>query len=394
MPAFTPIRDAQASVRPARREPDRAQAPARSGAPQAVAILIGQLSQGGSERQLYMFLANCDRARWAPTVFVSGQLGFWEGPIRALGIPVVLLLGNRLAKMAQLRAACVAKGVTCLFSWSSYTNPFGLALLGAGIRRIGSFRNSLFADLPTRFRGLWSWASLAGVSIAVCNSRDTFAQLSSRKAARPKAAYVPNGVEAPCPTRIAAARAQWRGRLGLTEETVLLVGVGRLASQKRFDRFLEVVAAVRTTAPVQAVIAGEDRGCLSDLERQIDDLGLRDAVRLIGPVPDARELICAADIFLLTSDHEGMPNVVLEAMAAGRSCVAARVDGVGEVVEDGVTGLLGAPDAAELAQQVSRLVADPQLRRRIGAAARASVERRFNPIAIAGSLWSLCEETS
>src|SRR5450631_4367064 len=63
--------------------------------PQPIAVLIGQLeSGGGSERQLYMFLAHCDRTRWAPVVYVSGVLGIWEAPIRKLGIPVVLLCGN------------------------------------------------------------------------------------------------------------------------------------------------------------------------------------------------------------------------------------------------------------------------------------------------------------
>jgi glycosyltransferase involved in cell wall biosynthesis len=366
-------------------------AAARPGAPRAVAVLIGQLAQGGSERQLYMFLAHCDRTRWTPTVYVSGQLGFWEGPIRALGIPVVLLVGHRVAKMRQLRAACAAQGATCLFSWSSYTNPFGLALLGTGIRRVGSYRNAMFADLPTRLRSIWAWASLAGISAAVCNSRDTFEQLSSRRALRPKATYVPNGVEAPSPSEVAALRAQWRSRLGLQEDTVLIMGVGRLASQKRFDRFLDIIDKVKTDGPVQAVIAGADLGCRCDLERQIEGLGLDNIVRLIGTVPDARELICAADIFLLTSDHEGTPNVILEAMAAGRPCVATRVNGVGELIEDGVTGFTATPDASELARHVSRLVADPDLRRRVGEAARRAVGRTRSPTEIAHRLWSLCE---
>ena len=108
-------------------------------------------------------------------------------------------------------------------------------------------------------------------------------------------------------------------------------------------------------------------------------------------MPDARELICAADIFLLTSDYEGMPNVVLEAMAAGRPCVATRINGVGELIEDGATGFTAARDASELARHVSRLVADPDLRRRVGEAARRAVGRTRSPIEIARRLWSLCE---
>ena len=360
--------------------------------PEAVAILIGQLAQGGSERQLYMFLVRCDRTRWAPTVYVSGTLGYWEAPIRALGIPIVLLVGSRISKLRQLRTACIAQGAVCLFSWSSYTNPFGLALLGTGIRRVGSFRNAMFSDLPTRLRPLWSWASLAGISTAVCNSRDTFEQLSRRGSVSPRAVYVPNCVEAPGPAEIARFRSKWRERLGLQDDTILILGVGRLAEQKRFDRFIDVVDRVKRNK-VKAVIAGDDLGLRSDLEERIDRLALHDIVSLIGVVPDARELICAADIFLLTSDHEGTPNVLLEAMAAGRACVATPVNGVAELIDDGTTGFASAQDAAELAGPVARLIADPDLRRRVGAAARAAVERGRSPTAIGRELWSLCEPT-
>lgn len=394
MPAFAPFQDDCRNVRPDAQAADRSRAAERAGAPEPVAVMIGQLSQGGSERQLYMFLAHCDQARWAPTVYVSGELGFWEEPIRSLGIPVVLLHGSRLAKMGMFRAACAAQGATCFFSWSSHTNPFGLALLGLGIRRVGSFRNALFADLPPRLRSIWALASLAGVSTAVCNSRGTFDQLAGRRVLRPKAAYVPNGVDAPSAGQVAASRAQWRSRLGLREDTVLIVGVGRLATQKRFDRFLDVVDKVKADGPVQAVIAGEDRGCLRALESRIEELDLSKVVRLVGVIPDARELICAADIFLLVSDHEGVPNVVLEAMAAGRPCVATRVNGVGELIEDGATGFTAARDATELARHVSRLVADPELRRRVGEAARTAVERAHSPVDIARRLWSLCEQAN
>ncbi|MCV5626013.1 hypothetical protein OFN31_30755, partial [Escherichia coli] len=65
------------------------------------------------------------------------------------------------------------------------------------MRRIGSFRNAGFADLPERFRSLWSRASLAGLSVAVCNSRETCQTLQTRVSTAQIAVYVPNGVEAP-----------------------------------------------------------------------------------------------------------------------------------------------------------------------------------------------------
>ena len=162
-------------------EPQRAlsEGPSRR---EAIAIMIGQLTrQGGSERQLYLFLAACDRDRWAPVVYVSGALGSWEGRIRKLGIPVVLLRGHPLIKMWRFRAAAIAQSATCFFSWSSYTNGYGLALTGHRARRIGSFRNATFADLPTQYGWLWRWMSMAGVSTVVCNSRETKMQFADRR---------------------------------------------------------------------------------------------------------------------------------------------------------------------------------------------------------------------
>jgi glycosyltransferase involved in cell wall biosynthesis len=370
---------------------ERSQASDGSNRPQIIAVMIGQLTNGGSERQLYMFLAHCDRARWAPIVYVSGELGYWEAPIRKLGIPIVLLRGGPLAKMWQFRAACIAQNVRCFFSWSSYTNGFGLALMGGGIRRIGSFRNALFDDLPTRLRWLWTWMSLAGISTVVCNSRETQAQFAGRSGSGKQVVYVPNAVGVSDPEQVRAWRGQWRARLGLRDDAVLVLGVGRLAPQKNFARFIDVIAQVSRQLPVQAVIAGEDKGCLSGLSGQTARLGLQKVIGFIGGVPNAHELMCAADIFLLSSDREGMPNVVLEAMAAGVPCVATKVNSIGDLIQHGVTGFVAAHNVDDLARHVVHLAADVGLRRAVGARARAEIERGYRQEQIAPQLWKLCE---
>lgn len=358
--------------------------------PRPIAIMIGQLTQGGSERQLYSFLAHCDRSRWCPAVFVSGELGYWESPIRQLGIPVTLLQGHPAAKLRQLRAACRAQKIGDFFSWSSYTNGFALALAGIPGRRIGSFRNRLFADLPERGRRLWTWFSLAGISTFVCNAPATYEALRSRVGARSTVVYVPNSVQAP--PDVAGSRATWRERLGIDAHEALVVGVGRITPQKNFGRFIETIACVRRETPVRAVIAGEDFGCRAALEQQAAATGLApDSLRFIGPVPDARELICAADVVLLTSDFEGTPNVLLEAMAAGVASVATVGSNAASVLESGQEGLVAEPRVETLAAAVALLARDAGLRARIGAAAAARVRRQFAPQPIAQRLWALCE---
>jgi len=359
--------------------------------PRPVAVMVGQLEQGGTERQLYLFLAYCDRSRWAPVVYVAGHLGHWETAIRKLGIRLVVLHGSRLAKMRQFRLACIAQRANCFFSWSAWTNCFGLALMGRGVHCIGSYRNVLFDDLRPRWRWLSAWLSFVSLSTIVCNSHETKSQAAGRVGVGRRVLFVPNAIQIFAPRQVQAWRAQWRARLGLADDAVLVLGVGRLVPQKNFGRFIDVIARVNRQQPVWGLIAGPDHGCLAELQGQVTRLELQDIVHFIGEVPDARELMCAADIYLLSSDGEGMPNVVLEAMAAGVPCVATRVNGVGDLIKHGSTGFLAAHNVHDLAQHVARLAADESLRREVGARARTTVEQKYQPEQIVPQLWALCD---
>lgn len=367
------------------------QARSRTAHPKPIAIIIGQFKHGGSERQLYTFLSLCDRDRWDPVVYVSGELGFWEGPIRDLNIPVVLLKGGPLTKMRQFRKLCASQGAKHFFSWSSYTNVYGLSLMGRNIHRVGSFRNTGFTDLPSRWRRLWTWASLAGISTAVCNSRGTQAEISGHCSSTKNVVYIPNAIQAFTRDELQLHRETWRQKLGLSAHDLLVLGVGRIEPAKNFSRFVDVVHEVSKHIPIKAIIAGGDQGNMAEVKARIEQLGLLDTVRFLGLVPEARELICAADIFLLSSDREGMPNVVLEAMAAGVPCVSTRVGAVGDVIEHGTSGFTAGMDVHELAQHVQRLAIDRNLRESVGKRARAAIERKFQPEYIVSELWTLCE---
>jgi len=360
----------------------------------SIAVVIGQLSQGGSERQMYEFLAGCDQTRWAPTVYVSGASGYWEDRILGLKVPIVTLKGNRTAKMLQFRRACIERDTQCFFSWSSYTNGFAMALAGRSVRCLGSFRNALFADLPDRARWVWAWMSVAPLRTIVCNSRAAASEASRRCGTRTNVVYVPNAVALFPAEQLNEWRRQWRSRMGIDDKTLLIVGVGRLAPQKNYIRFVDVMRAIDGEFDAVSVIAGDDLGSGTSVCKHAAAYGLSEKVRLIGKVPDARELIAAADLFLLTSDFEGTPNVVLEAMAAGIACVATTVDGVKDIIEHEVTGLLAQRDAAALADNVRRLAAEPGLRRRLGRTARAKIEQGPRPEEVVQRLWALCEPGS
>jgi len=154
-----------------------------------------------------------------------------------------------------------------------------------------------------------------------------------------------------------------------------VVAVGRLQRPK--DPVTLARALGRLRASFSAVIVGEGPE-RQRLEAEIRRLGLERAVVLAGDRSDVADLLARADIFVLSSTSEGMPLSILEAMAAELPVVASAVGGVPEAVEDGDTGLLVPPqDPVPLAAALERLLADPALRRRLGASGRARVREHF-----------------
>ncbi|HVR30119.1 MAG TPA: glycosyltransferase family 4 protein [Thermoanaerobaculia bacterium] len=181
------------------------------------------------------------------------------------------------------------------------------------------------------------------------------------------------------------AAAEVRAALDTPAAAPLLLFAGSLTMEKRVDRLLRLVAALRPDHPeLRLWIAGE--GPLrSRLEATARELGVAPAIRFLGPRDDLPDLLAAADLLVLASDSEGMPGVVLEAGAAGRPVVATAVGGVAECVLPEETALLVPPhDEAGLATAVTALLADPNRRRVMGGRAAAWVAERFSIDTIAG----------
>jgi glycosyltransferase involved in cell wall biosynthesis len=174
-----------------------------------------------------------------------------------------------------------------------------------------------------------------------------------------------------------------------------LMSVGRLVEKKGFADLLQALSRLKASGHlIMCRIFGDgpDRGPL---------LALRDTLDLSAEVEFAGErgqdeiikALHEADLFLLTpivardGDRDGIPNVLVEAMACGVPVVTTSVGGITELVEHGVNGLLTTPgDVADIEQQVARLLQNPQLRRDLGIAARCTVESRFDVDAAAREL--------
>jgi len=159
----------------------------------------------------------------------------------------------------------------------------------------------------------------------------------------------------------------------------MILCIGNLWRQKRVDILLDALALVaKGNLPWRCTIVGT--GPLeSDLRAQAASLGLGDVVQFVGRAEDVRPYLSAADLFVLSSENEGLPLVLGEAMAYGIPCIATDVGGNKEIIVHGQTGLLvkaGVPE--ELADAIEHLLARPEERRRMGANAYQRVHEHFN----------------
>lgn len=213
-----------------------------------------------------------------------------------------------------------------------------------------------------------------------------------------KIVCIPNGVDTAkfmVPSRPVVARP-------ITGEfaprgTLLIMNVGRLDPVKDQAGLIEAFARLCNTSElagqrVRLAIVGEG-GERTNLAGRIARLGLSDRVRLFGNRTDVPALLGEADVFVLSSVAEGMPGVVLEAMASGLPVVATRVGGTGELVVDGETGTLApASDGSALTEALDRYARNPELRLEHGRAGRRRVESHFSLAAMLSAYTRLYDQ--
>jgi glycosyltransferase involved in cell wall biosynthesis len=176
--------------------------------------------------------------------------------------------------------------------------------------------------------------------------------------------------------------------------TFEIASVGRLAPMKGFGILLEALAALRRDGVDARLTLAGDGPQRSALEAAARRLGIADSVTFAGALgaDEVSALLRRADVFCLPSFAEGVPVVLMEAMASRLPVVATAVMGVPELVRSGESGLLVPPGRAEpLAAALGELAADPELRERMGAAGRATVKAEFDVERSATALLALFE---
>lgn len=349
--------------------------------------VIARMNIGGPAVQVSALMRGMDPERFEHRL-VTGFVGHDEADHldqRAPGLPVHRINGLGRAVRPTDDARCLAELVAAMRRFRPHIVHTHTAKAGALGRTA-----AVLARVPSRvhtFHGhlLHGYFSPAKTKVVVAAERG-LAALTDRLVAvggRVRDDLVAAGIGRPGQytvvppgTSLAPApdTAKARSMLGLPQGCPVVAYVGRITGIKRPDRLLAVAREVHRAVPeAHFVVCGAgdfrpDPEALAELGDSLHQLGWR---------ADVETVYAAADMVLLTSDNEGMPVSLIEAGLAGLPTVATDVGSVAEVVQHGTTGFLAAPRTADLARHTVTLLRDAQLRREMGARARAFATRRF-----------------
>jgi glycosyltransferase involved in cell wall biosynthesis len=315
-----------------------------------------------------------DRERYRPAVAVWSfrEVDEYVPEIRALGVPIYSLGSTRSisAKLIAFRRLVAHLKPEVVHSYCFWTNfAAHWATMGRQSVSFGAIQGDFHQEEQTF--GPW----LGKVSFYWPRNQILNSFAAAKNAQSSKSLFVPrqpyvvrNGLDldrfciAPLPTG----------------ERVNIVAAGSLEPIKRWDRLVTAAAELkRRGLDFLLQIAGEGSLRLS-LEQQAKNLGLSGYVEFIGHSSNVPKLLADAMFLAHTSDTEGCPNVVMEAMACGRAVVATDVGDIPDLVEDGKTGfVVRRTDEAMLVECIGKLISDRDLCRRMGKAGRAKAEREF-----------------
>lgn len=342
--------------------------------PNDVVLCITDLEVGGAERCLYELALRLDRARFRPTVVCvqppppPEKDALFQG-LLAAGVEVHFLGVRRFRHatkaLHQLSALLTAKTPLVFQSFLYHANLLGrLAARRAGVPAV--FSGIRVAERRSKWRLRFDRWSDRMVDRHICVSRSV-ADFSRDSGGLPesKLVVIPNGVDT---ARFEAAAATDLRELGIHAPRVATF-VGRLDRQKGLDWLLETAPRWMLAQPDVDLLFVGDGPQEPELRRLVARLQLDDRVHFLGRRNDVPSILKASDLFVLPSRWEGMPNVLLEAMASRLPIVSTRVEGVAELLGPGTdaqTVTFGDSDA--LCERIEHLLGDESAAAEIAAA--------------------------
>lgn len=351
-----------------------------------VAIVASSLRLAGAEKQTFYQARALHRAGIETRLFHLGGGGHYLGALTQAGLPLRqiympnqpwLMLAKLTGDLQQLRPQIV---LAAQFSDLLYATAAGRL---CGALTLGGVRSDGFYELNGHGRAS-SWMIHLAHGL-VANSARARQNLISRGIHPGKINVLPNVID----LREFDQRMAQPSTVSLPSGRIFATAVGSLHPCKRFDRFLEALTLARRREPALAgVIAGADCGAKTDLQARANELGLTpDDVIFAGEVSNVPALLARSAMLVLTSDYEGFPNVILEAMAARLPVISVPAGDASLIVKHGRTGcVVEADDIRSMAAFMIQLARSPATRKEFGEAARKRVEQEYNSKSLADLL--------
>lgn len=345
-----------------------------------IAIIAGQLVVGGAEWQLYLWLANLDRERFEPVVLTlhSGHGDYWETPIEALGIPLhkIAHRSSQILRLFEIIKVLRPYKPKLIHGWHLFASVYaGLAAKILGAKSLAGVRNT-FQTFNSH--SLEAKLALYTVDVIVANSEATAEQLTEMRKPRKQMVFaVQNAIENQFIDRM-----EMRNRLvheyELPADAIWIGSMGRLDPLKRFDLLIKIMQTLKDEVENIHFLLIGDGSERENLERLVKEHELSDQITFSGEVPLASTWLRALDIFCFASVDEGLPNVIMEAAAAGLPIVTWRLPFNEELLEDGKTALLvEAEDINGFKEAIVKLIQSPAHRATLGEAARKHILVNF-----------------
>jgi glycosyltransferase involved in cell wall biosynthesis len=344
-----------------------------------VMTLVDYAEGGGAERVAVGLAEALDPARFAPMLCATRSRG---GPVieeLSARMPVLRLSqgGRRRAWWALVRTLRRER-VQVL-----HAHKFGSNVWGVVVGRLARVPVVIATEHTWSFQGQpvrrtldrFLVGRLASAFVAV-SEHDARKMVDVVGVPAAKVRVIRNGVM----PRPRSAGASLRAELGIGEDAPVFGTACVLRPQKALDVMLAAFARVRERYPEATLLiagAAVDERERHRLDAEVTRLGLGEAVRFLGRREDIDRVLAALDVFLISSDFEGMPVAMLEAMAAERAVVATAVGGVPEVAGADAAVVVPPRDPDRMAGEACRLLADPAERAALGRRARERVEREF-----------------
>jgi glycosyltransferase involved in cell wall biosynthesis len=347
-------------------------------------MLLPKLQIGGAEAQVFNLVRHLDRSRFFVSIcsLIPGNAGMERDAARY--VDAMHCIGFRWRRFplsfAKLTGYLNHGRFHILHAHLPLADSIGrIAAKMAGVPVIMTTEHGQY--LWKNRSHLWLERVLNHITdMRICVSRDVL-EIRHRRERTPmrKLIYIPNGVDTDSFNERKRGKADVMREFGWHSDDPLIVSVGRLVREKNYPLLLEAVSLLRSRLPnIRCLLAGEGK-CREEIEQKVRALDLGGNIHMAGSRSDVPSILEAANLFVMSSDNEGLPVALLEAMAAGKAIVATSVGGIPDAIRDGENGFLVRPgDGPALASAMERVILDVNLAKNLGRIAAEDVGRDFH----------------